>query len=220
MLKNKILEYKNKITSRVLDIDTSTLDIIDKNAIDDGSRDYGGLISDDSTNKLDKLVTIIGPNIDSLINPDLLIKKYEDIKTNNASDFQPKDIAHIDKIIKILKELNKIWIKSVGVTTEEGKKISLALTYSREIMRFQRKFLVLDKDGSHEITLIDGAPSTDGSIFKIDDGFKLNKIGDSDPKPVEKAILKIIYSYIRYELKSDASDLKNITRFIFGALKP
>ena len=206
ILKNKILEYQKKITSKILDIDRTTLDVIDADAVEYGGRGGGGFFSGGSDDRLDKLVTIMKPNMLKFITPLLLIAEYERIKTlKDTEGFTESDLKYIDNIIEALNELNKIWKK---VTGKPNQDLGKAITLSRSTMKFGDLFSL--KDSSGKELKIDATRPGDNKV-SIENDFNIENVTGADSQKIK---LKIMYSHILYYLKAKSVSLSPINNFI------
>lgn len=199
IMKKQIEDYYNKITTKILSISLLSLDVIDKNAQIDKSREVGGGFGDTGI-EVNKLVDYFKTRSTNLSNPMTFIRDIERYKTTKRP--KTETVAYLDKLMTALNDIEGYWNSKLSGTKKDD--IQKAIYNGQDEVKFPRPVDIKDDTGKNiNIASVTG-------IVNINDNFVLSKIKD---KPqINKP--KIIFCLLLYDFKASPLELRTTEQII------
>lgn len=194
IMKQKIELFHEKIKSKRVVLNMLSLDVVDKDAVIDKSREVGGKFGKIAI-ETDKIAAYFKRFFAKLSNPDTFIRNIDKYKRLGGSS--PETIAYLDMLTTTLNDINAYWdsIMSPSVLIE----VKDAIYRGQAEVKFTRPKQIKDSTGK----IID--ISSTGGVVNINSAFILNDIQNPDAEIMKT---KIIFCILLKELKSSPLELR------------
>jgi hypothetical protein len=196
IMKQKIELFYEKIKSKTIVLDMLSLDVVDKDAIADKSREVGGKFGKIPI-ETDKIAIDFKRFSATLSSPTTFIRTIDKYKTRNSPNAETT--AYLDMLITTLNKIETYWNNPVS-TGIQGDIVDAIYRNQGDIL-FVKPRTIKD-DAAREINVQTGGTVT------MQIGFNLSKIQDSTTAISNIMKAKIIFCILLKELKNSALELR------------